>query len=134
MRAVDGVLTQEQGRELEELLELFPDCRDELEDHKGIKEVTDAMTARIAADARIEPPRPAAAARAVTGLGLLLLLASAVLLLGFAGWLFFSDTEVPMVLKVGAASGGAGLLVLLLYALNLRRRAAGRDPYREIDL
>jgi len=134
VKATDGVLSTEERGELDEHLAGCADCRAELADFNLIKETTDAMTARILADATIEPPREPGSARRILGLGFVLLLCGALLLLGFAGYTLFTDARVPLIVKVGAGALGLGVLVLSAYVAALRRRAARRDPYKEIDL
>ncbi len=133
MKAVDGVLSADERRELDAYLKDHPELAAELDDFNHIKETTDAMTARILQDARIEPPRPAAPARALIGGSFLLLLAATLLLLGFAGYHIAVDPEVPTLVKLAFALGAGGLAGLLAHVLRVRARAAGRDPYEEID-
>jgi anti-sigma factor RsiW len=134
VKATDGQLDAEERRTLDEHLTGCAACRAELEDFNLIKETTDAMTERILADATIEPPREPGTARGILGLGFVLLLCGALLLLGFAGYTLFSDARVPLIVKAGTGALGLGVLVLSAYVAALRRRAARRDPYKEIDL
>lgn len=133
MKAVDGLLTPSERRELDEHLAGCPRCRAELDDFAAIKETTDAMTERILRDAAIEPYRPAPTARWVLSLGFLLLLAGGLVLLGYAGYVLFSDLTVPLPVKLGAGAAGLGTLLLAGYVLRIRARSRGRDPYAEID-
>jgi anti-sigma factor RsiW len=134
VKAVDRVITADEQLELDAHLEECQSCRAELDDFVRIKETTDAMAARITNDAIIEPPREPAGVKAALGLGFFLLLAGALLLLGFAGYALFTDATVPLIVKVGAGGLGLGTLVLLAYVLRVRARARRRDPYKEIDL
>jgi anti-sigma factor RsiW len=133
VKAVDEVITPQERRELEAHIQGCERCREELEDFIQIKRTTDSMTSRILADVAIEPPRERAGARAALGLGFFLLLAGALLLLGFAGYTFLADAAVPLAIKVGTSGLGLGVLVLLIYVLRIRARALKRDPYKEID-
>lgn len=133
MKAVDGLLSTDEQRELDEHLQGCASCRDELGDFHRIKETTDAMTARILQDVHIEPPRPSKAAKGLINASFLALLLGTLLLCGYAGTIFFTDAQVPLIIKVGAAAAGAGALGLFGYVLRARLRAMGRDPYEEID-
>ncbi len=134
MKAVDGLLSADERRELDDHLACCEACAAELSDFRDIKRATDAMTERILRDAQIEPPRPAAPTRAVLKLSFTLLLVGLLILIGFAGYRMAIDAQVPPLLKLAAALTGAGLLGLFGYVLHIRARAAGRDPYEEIDL
>jgi anti-sigma factor RsiW len=131
MRAVDDVLSDEESAELDEHMTTCASCIEELADFRRIKETTNAMTQRILQDAKLQPPHESGATEAVISLSFLMLLAAALLLLGFAGYTFTIDTEAPMIVKVGAGLAAAGSLLLLGYVL--RSRTRGNDPYKEID-
>jgi len=133
VKATDGLLDDAELAELEEHLSQCESCRDELHDFRLIKEATDAMSARILADADIEPPRESAATRGVLTIAFLLLLVGGALLYGVAAYLFLRDPQVPLWARLGVGLGGAGALLLLGHVLRLCLRAWRRDPYREID-
>jgi len=133
MKAVDGLLSPSERRELDEHLQDCPSCAAELADFTEIKETTDAMTARILSDVAIESFRPSPQAKSVLSLGFALLLVGGLLLLGYAAYLLAVDAEVPLPIKIGAGAMGAGTLVLAAYVARVRARALGRDPYEKID-
>ena len=133
-KRVDGVATAAERAELDRLVAERPELADELADLIAIKEVTDAMRDRICADAMIEPPRPRPATRRLLGASYALALLGAALMLGFAATRLVGDPTVPAAVRLGVALAGLGLLGLLGYALRVRLRGAGRDPYRRIDL
>lgn len=133
VRAVDGCLSAQDERELEAYLEDHPEARAELDDHQQIKDMTDAVVGRILATASIEPPRPTPATKGVLTVGLVLLLAGAVLLFGYALWGLFVAPETPTAIKAGTVLAGTGGLVLFALVFRSRLRAHGHDPYKEID-
>ena len=133
MKAVDGLLSDEERRELDRHLGDCPSCREELRDFDRIKETTDGMTARILADGRIEPPRAKGLTLRLRWAGWLALAGGCALLVGFAGWSLARDVEVPLAVKVALALLAVGIVVLFGYVLRARARAHGRDPYEEID-
>ena len=131
MKAVDGVIGADEQRLLDAHIEGCAGCRGELADFLAVKETTDAMTQRILQDARLEPPRERGAVKAIVAYSFGLMLAGALLLLGFGAWVMLTDVEMPLVVKVGAGLGAIGALGLV--AVALRTRLRGRDPYEEID-
>lgn len=133
MKASDGVIADDERRDLEAHLSECARCRDELEDFRRIIGVTDSMRARILADVEIEPPRESRPTRLALGLSFVLLLIGALILVAFAGYGFLSDAKIPLLVKVGAAVAAVGALGLLAYVFRIRLRAHRRDPYREID-
>lgn len=133
MKAVDGFLEKDEWRELKEHLSVCPSCAAELEDFQQLKEATDAMAARIAKDAAIEPPRETREARLLIRASFLLLFLGTFLLLGFAGYQLALDLTVPLVVKLGLGAVALGAVGLGAYAFTVRIRAIGKDPYQEID-
>lgn len=134
VKAVDGLIVGEERRELDAHLLQCASCREEFDDFVRIKETTDAMTARILADATIESFREPSSTRVVLRVGFLLFLVGALVLLGFAGFTLFTHAEIPLAVKVGIGGLGLGSLLLLVYVLKVRARARKKDPYKEIDL
>ena len=131
MKVVDQVATDDERRELDAYLADHPELREELTDFLEIKETTDAMTQRILATAELNPPPLSGADRRLTTLAFGLLLTSALTLLGFSGWLFLADPEVPAWIKF--ATLVAAIAVTILFGRHLRSRLAGEDPYEVID-
>ena len=91
------------------------------------------MTQRILMTARIEPPRVGRGARWIQRSSFLALLFSALLLCGYGAFHLFVDPELPPVVKLATLVGMSGLFALFSYALTVRLRASGKDPYQEID-
>ncbi|MFP6685119.1 MAG: hypothetical protein VB934_10410 [Polyangiaceae bacterium] len=133
VKAVDGQLSAEERAELDALLAQSSERAAELEDFLSIKETTDAMTQRILTTARIEPPRVGRGARWIQRSSFLALLFGALLLCGYGAYHLFVDPELPPVVKLATLVGMSGLFALFSYALTVRLRAAGKDPYQEID-
>lgn len=132
-KAVDGVLSEDEERELEALVAGSAEREDELADLRAIKSATDGLRARIRASYQVEPARPSAPLRAwwaalgaVGALGL----AS---VLGLALFALASDPSAPRPLVWGVLAIAAAL-ILALGTLAVRRlRTKTQDPYEEID-
>lgn len=133
VKAVDGLLTEEEAAELEAWLDTQPELRRELEMEMSIKMTTDTMTARIMADARIEPPKPTRGTRTVLGTGFFFVFTGLAILFGFGLHALLTDPEIPPLLRAGVLIAGFGVATLLGYVVRVRLRAAGEDPYREVD-
>lgn len=133
MKAVDGVLDTDERTRFDAHLVGCERCRDEFDDFSAIKEGTDLLRARILADARIESPRPSPTQQRLFGLGTLMCVIGALILLGFSVFTFFADVGVPLPLKLGLGLVGLGGLILFLLVARTRLRAIGSDPYSEID-
>ena len=132
MREVDGRLDADGWAELERHLGECDDCSAELEDFRRIKQTTDAMTARILADAAIEPPRERGATRWLVRGSFVSIIAGVVLLFGYGAY-DFAHATLPWSVKLGVGLIAAGVLALLGQLARVRVAAAGRDPYEEID-
>lgn len=133
MKAVDGVLTEAEERELEAYLEAHPEAVDELEDYREIKEVTDQMTERMLADARLEPFRETPGQRSFSWVAFAMIFAGLTMILAFTFERLFADPDVPWAIRFGAALVLGGVTALFLRTLWRRVRTLGTDPYEEID-
>ena len=127
-RAVDGLITEAEGTALAAWLSTHPEDDALLSDLRAIKSTTDAVTARILADAALGTfgPTPAPVRLAF------LLLALSALLLGGFGLFHLYSADAPLILRVAAtlALVGGGLL----FARAVWPRLSARDPYEDIDL
>lgn len=133
VKAVDGLLSAEEAARLERLLDAQPGLREELELDMNIKATTDAMSARLLAEARIEAPRPTRRTRSVLGAGFFFVFAGLAILFGFGLHVLMTDPEVPNLVRAGVLIAGFGVATLLGYVLRIRLRAVGNDPYEEVD-
>lgn len=133
MKAVDGVLTDGEERELRDHLEGCASCREELADFEQITEATDMIRQRILAHARVEPPREGAVTRWLTVSAYFLLIGGFALVYGLSLHGFFVNPEIGLSMKIGAGGLIAGCLVMLATLIPGRLRALKHDPYREID-
>lgn len=129
-RAVDGLLSEAEAKRLEQLLAARPELAAELADHRAIKATTDAMTARILADAELAEPPPA---RVALRLATASVIAGATMLAAVASYLALTDASVPLALRIAIAAIIVGLLTTLAILLLRRLKTHRRDPYRQID-
>lgn len=134
MKAVDGLLTEDEQRLLEEHLETCEECREELEDFQFIKKSTDRVRQRIMQDASIEPFREPPIVRTWNWASFLMIWTGTLVLVGYGAYTFFLDPKVPLLVKIAAGLAGGGGLGLFSYILTNRLQGQANDPYREIDL
>ena len=132
-RAVDGVLTEAERRELDERHATNPEGAAELEDLLAMKVRTDALMRRIQSTATIEPPRPGVRDRAVIRFGMLATLGGFISLTVLALMSWFVQSDLPAHFRWATGLLWLGLGVLTAYVWSVQRRAAKSDPYEEID-
>lgn len=133
MKAVDGRLSQEEEARLAEWLREDEALAAELDEYRQIKDATDAMRARIWADANLEPYRPPPQTRRLLGSGFALVFVAAVLLMAFVARIILWAPDVPVMLKGAFGLGAFGAVLLFAYVFRVRWRGRGKDPYEEID-
>lgn len=133
MKAVDGFVSEAEQAQLTALMAEDPELAREFRELKAMKTTTDAMRARIWADAEMEPYSNSAVKRRWLGSGFLLLFIGAVLYGAFIVERVFSDPDLPGIIKLAFGCGLFGFVFLLAYVFRVRWRSRGRDPYQEID-
>lgn len=134
MKATDGVISAEEEHALQVHMQGCDGCKEEHEAFSEMKEMTDSMRERIMADARIESHGSNGRRAWFLGSAFVLLLVGLTALIGFAGYVFVLDPAVSRFVKVAVGCLGLGALALFCYALFVRLRALGRDPYEDVDL
>lgn len=132
-KAVDGVLSEAEERELEALLARSDERQGELADLRAIKDATDGLRERIRAAYRAAPSRTSpplrvwwAALGAAGALGF-------VSVLGYALFALATDASAPRPLAWGVLAMAAAAMLALGTLAVRRLRAQGRDPYEEVD-
>ncbi|MBD3335863.1 MAG: hypothetical protein GF355_10140 [Candidatus Eisenbacteria bacterium] len=134
---LDGELTPEEAVRLREHLSVCSACRDELIQLQELKEVTDSM----------QPPEPSdrfwdlywhnVYNRLERGIGWILICAGVALLAGYGLWSLVQwlllGSGTPVILRIGAGLGAAGLGVLLWSLIRERVTLFKKDPYREVQ-
>jgi predicted anti-sigma-YlaC factor YlaD len=133
MASLDGELTLEDRRQLEEHLEHCPGCRQELEQ---MKELTDLV-------GRIELPRPSEEdmmkywpsvyAKVERGAGWGLLIIGVVIWVGYGVYLFVTDPSVGALVKLLIALPIVGVLMLLISVIRERCIVGRTERYKEVE-
>ncbi len=138
MRIVDGVASTEDKQAFAAASSQNPAWETELRAYKSIKEVTDQMQYKEMPDSYWEGYWENLYRKLERGIGWILMSIGAVILIAFAFtvgfWEFFTDPQVPSILKVGIGVGGLGLIIMLVSVLRERLFARNRDRYeREVE-
>jgi hypothetical protein len=135
-RALEGLLTPEEGRELETLMASRPDVRREIESLRSLREVTMGLEFK-------KPPEEMWArywagvySRLERGIAWLLISIGGAVLLALGTYrvleVLLEDTTLPLVMKLGIVAlvlGGAILLVSVVREKWFLRKT---DKYREV--
>jgi len=133
MASLDGELTLEDRRQLEEHLEHCPDCRQEL---TQMKELTDLV-------GRIELPRPSEEdmmkywpsvyAKVERGAGWGLLIIGVMIWVSYGVYLFITDPSVGALVKLLIALPIVGVLMLLISVIRERCIVGRTERYKEVE-
>ena len=134
---VDGELTADQEKLLEEHLRTCPRCRKELDELLKLKEVTSDMRFTDLPDKYWAGYWNVVYNRLERGLGWILLSVGAIILAALGTWEilrdFFLDPAQPIVLKLAIGSGLLGLIILLISVLRERLFARKHERYEEVE-
>ena len=133
VRAVDGLLSDDETQELAQLLASSEARRAEHEAFMSLKLTTDAMASRIRGSAEISPPRETVGARRGLRAGFGLLFVGILALLGIGGYRLVLDPSLGLPEKMALGAVVVGACVLFLHALATRWRGGAKDPYKEVD-
>jgi len=137
---IDGELTGEERARLQAHLALCRSCREELEAHERLKEVTDRMKL-------ITPPKETWERywddiynRLERRFGWIMLSLGAIILLGYGLYSlllkvlpdFWTNPDIALPVKIGTIVLGLGLTVMFVSVLRERLFTRKDDPYKEV--
>lgn len=134
---VDGELTDEERRRFEDELSRSPELRAELEEFHKLQKVTGMMQYADLPLEVWETYWQSLYRKLERGVGWIVMSVSAILLLCFGAFEFFSalwlGPEVPLWAKVGVSGVTVGAIILLVSYGRERLFAYKRDRYREVE-
>lgn len=135
MKAVDGLATASELKELEEFTRNDPVLANEYKAFRKIKEVTDSIKFKEQPDSywnkyweNIYRSLERKTAWVFSSIG-------AILILSFAGYQFlrnFFTADSPLILKVGVSFAGIGVATLLVSVLREALFARKKERYKEV--
>ena len=134
---VDGELTEEERRRFEDALSRDAELRAELEEFQNLQKVTDMMQYADLPLEVWESYWQSLYRKLERGVGWIVLSVSAILLLCFGAFEFFSalwlGPDVPLWAKIGVSGVTIGTIVLLVSYGRERLFAYKRERYREVE-
>ena len=132
MKKVDGVADDDETRALEGHLETCESCREEMGDFLDHKQVTDLIRERLQYDKALDRYWGGVYNRLEQRVGWSLVLIGLAILAGFGFVHLCIDPEVPLWLRIGVGTAGAGGLLLLVSAIRWRLTTGRKDKYTEV--
>ena len=137
MAAIDGELGPDEKEEFENYVRRYPECRDEWEQFKKVKEVTKQMKLKSPADETWDSYWLNVYNRIERGLGWIFLSIGTIIVLVYAAYQFliglFGDADVPVFVKAGIFLLVAGVIFLLISVARERFFVRKSDPYKEVE-
>jgi predicted anti-sigma-YlaC factor YlaD len=131
---LDGELTQGDRQQVEVHLDSCGECRRTFDDMAKLQNAVGKLSfgdlppdewSRIMNDLTVRSSR---------GLGWLLYVAGIVVVLGYTGYAFAVDDEIPALIKSGLAALVVGTLLLFVSVLRQRMVARKTDKYKDVEI
>jgi hypothetical protein len=136
MKVVDELATEDEKREFAELMKADSALEEEYRSFKEIKEVTDTIMFKDLPDSYWEGYWHGIYNRLERGIGWIFLSIGAIILLAFGAYHvlidFFMSETVSLLVKVGVAIGGLGLIFLLVSIIREVLFARKHERYKEV--
>jgi len=138
MKAIDGLASSAEKTELQELMRQDVALADEYKAFTKIKEVTDSIMFRDLPDKYWDGYWANIYNRLERRLGWILLSLGSIILIAMAAYYilidFFLSRQVPLLVKVGIAIGGLGVIILLVSVVREVLFAHKKERYKEVKL
>ncbi|MFB0553609.1 MAG: anti-sigma factor [Phycisphaerae bacterium] len=136
MGYLDNELSDEQKRQFEEHLAGCSECKDELEEFRKLKAITDEVTLVEPEDRIWQDYWSGIYNRIERGVGWIVFSVAAILLIIYAGFKaieeMIKDPNIETILKVGLLALIVGLAILFVSVLRERLYFWQRDRYKDV--
>ncbi len=129
--ALDGELTQQQQQHLYQHLS---DCAKCQRLYTELESVQFELRRGDTAEHLLQHQNETTSERFWPRLGWLLMLLGVLPLLGFAGYQFLSDSQLPIWVRIASGSMILGALILFIYVARQRMVNAKTDNYKKVQL
>ncbi|HEQ99785.1 MAG TPA: hypothetical protein ENO22_10645 [candidate division Zixibacteria bacterium] len=136
MKVVDELATGDEKREFAELMKADSALEEEYRSFKEIKEVTDTIMFKDLPDSYWEGYWQGIYNRLERGIGWIFFSIGAIILLAFGAYHFlidfFMSETIALLVKIGVAVGGLGLIILLVSIIREVLYARKHERYKEV--
>ena len=137
MAALDGEISGEDRRELEQMLERDAELQEEWQRMTRLKEVTSSMSFREPPEEVWEEYWTSIYNRIERGIAWLLASIGAIVLLGYGAWRWveaiLGDQDLPVYVKLAIFGVALGLVILAVSMIREKLFTRKRDPYKEVQ-
>lgn len=130
---LDGELTQQESQQIEVLLRRRPEWQQKLADLRRLREQVHGLEYPQPGDAEWRSVMARVTFKATRGLGWLLGIGAAAVLIGYGLYEFTRDASVALLERAGVLTMLAGGALLLLTVLWERLAARRQDKYKDIE-
>lgn len=138
MKALDNEFNSDNEiYEFQEYIKNFPEFKNEYEELKKIKEITEKMKIRTPDEDTWKAYRKKIINRIERSIAWFIFLAGCTIILAFGGYkaieALFADSKIDLILKIGIVAALSGGLFLLLSVIREKISLWKSDPYKEIE-
>lgn len=137
MKKIDGEISPEEAKELQQYLEAHPDHIDELDNFKKLKEETGEMRKQILPEIAWDAYWANLYNRMERGISWILISVGAIIVAGFGLYEMINsllgDTDMPVFLKFGILALMLGGIILLISVVREKLMNRKHDKYKEIQ-
>lgn len=129
---LDGELTQQESQKVDVMLRRSPELRGKFEDLRRLREQIKQLDYPRPTEAEWRNVMSRTTFKATRGLGWLLWIGAAIVLIGFGLYQFANDPSVALLERIGVFAMLAGTLLVFLTVLWERIAAYKQDKYKEV--
>ena len=130
---LDGELTQQENQKVDVMLRRSPELRGKFEDLRRLREQIKQLDYPQPTEAEWRNVMSRTTFKATRGLGWLLWIGAAIVLIGFGLYQFANDPSVALLERIGVFAMLAGTVLVFLTVLWERVTAYKHDKYKDVE-